>query len=265
VDGTVELVHNWYGRIGAIVWEYLEGVVMKLLPALVGEAIGVFGLSFVGILAIHQFNEVPSNGGLVGVALAHGVMLAIMVTAFMNVSGGHINPAVTIGLLAGGKIKPLDAVLYVAAQVFGGMVAGLAVVAIFGHDEGLKILVGGTPAFHTDASNLKALTVFGAFLAELIATFFLVIAVWGTAVDPRAPKVGGFAIGLTVGVDILAIGPMTGGAMNPARAMGPAIAAMIGGDMTVWANHWIYWAGPVAGGVLATVIYKGLILPKENA
>jgi aquaporin Z len=224
----------------------------RLLPALVAEAIGVFALSFIGILAIHSLGGAPA--GLIGIALAHGLILAVMISAFGATSGGHFNPAVTAGLFFGKKISLPDALAYVAAQCFGGLLAGLAVAAIHGPD-GPAVVAAGTPTF----SKLP----FGSFLAELIATFFLVTAVWGTAVDPRAPKIGGFGIGLTVAADILAIGPFTGAAMNPARAFGPALAAALTGGPYNWHHHWIFWAGPIAGGVFASILYRTLIYPRS--
>ncbi len=116
----------------------------KILPALLAEAIGVFALSFVGILAIHHLGGQPS--GLIGIALAHGLILAVMISAFAAISGGHINPAVTIGLLVGGKIKAGSAAAYIVAQVIGGVCAGIAILAIFPRDEAIKVIVGGTPA-----------------------------------------------------------------------------------------------------------------------
>jgi MIP family channel proteins len=234
----------------------------RLLPALVAEAIGVFALSFVGILAIYQ----APAGGLVGVAFAHGLILAIMITAFAATSGGHLNPAVTIGLLVGGKIKGPDALAYIVAQCAGGFLAGLAMLAIFAHSNAPGIILAGTPTMAKLNDNF-ILGSWSACFAELVATFFLVTAVWGTAVDPRAPKIGGFGIGLTVTADILAIGPLTGAAMNPARAFGPALAGTLARSDTVpaydWAHHWIYWVGPIAGGIIASLIYRGLIYPKD--
>ena len=171
-----------------------------------------------------------------------------------------MNPAVTVGLLVGGKIKAGPALGYIVAQCVGGVVAGWAVMGILPHEIGAAVVRDGTPAL--GPVNISA---YAGCLAELITTFFLVLAVWGTAVDPRAPKIGGFGIGLTVTADILAIGPLTGAAMNPARALGPALAALMAGEKYDWANHWIYWVGPVAGGILATVLYTRVIAPKETA
>jgi MIP family channel proteins len=235
---------------------------LRLLPALVAEAIGVFALSFIGILAIHDAPAV----GLVGVALAHGLILSIMITAFAAVSGGHLNPAVTIGLAVGGKIKGPDAIAYIVAQCLGGFLAGLAMLAIFKSGDASGIILGGTPTIETVNKGLTA-TPWHACVAEIVATFFLVTAVWGTAVDPRAPKIGGFGIGLTVTADILALGPVTGAAMNPARAFGPALAGTLartaGTPAYDWADHWIYWVGPVLGGILASIIYRHIIYPKN--
>lgn len=236
----------------------------KLFPALLAEAIGVFALSFVGILAIYQLQG-AGPAGLIGVALAHGLILAIMISIFAAVSGGHINPAVTIGLLVGGKIKPGPALGYIIAQVIGGLFAGVAILAIFPHNDALKIILNGTPAIPKTVAGEFTITPYSGAFAEMIATFFLVTAVWGTAVDPRAPKIGGFGIGLTVAADILAIGPLTGAAMNPARATGPALALLFsGGKDYAWATHWIYWVGPVVGGIIASLIYRGWIYPADE-
>ena len=228
----------------------------KLVSAMIAEAIGVFGLCFVGILAIHELGSVP--GGLIGIALAHGLILAIMISIFAATSGGHHNPAVTVGLLVGGKISGAEAVGYIAAQCVGGVLAGLAVMMMF--PNGAAVVLNGTPAMAAGGS----ITVAAGCLAEAITTFFLVTAVWGTAVDPRAPKIGGFGIGLTVAADILAIGPLTGGAMNPARAFGPAVAASLVGGKYEWGTHWVYWVGPIAGGIVASLIYKHFMWPKKG-
>src|SRR5689334_11743319 len=113
----------------------------RVLSALIAEAIGVFALCFVGILAIHHLGNVP--GGLMGIALAHGLILAIMITAFWVASGGHFNPAVTIGLLAAGRIKPGLAAAYIIAQLIGGIAAGLAIMAIFPPGFGSNIVLHG--------------------------------------------------------------------------------------------------------------------------
>lgn len=209
----------------------------------VAEAIGVFALCFIGILAIGHFE----SGGLVGVALAHGLIIAVMVAALGHVSGGHFNPAVTLGMLVSGLIEASTAVLYWLAQLFGGLLAALAL-AWVGSREGVA---AGTP-------QLGATGVGAAILLEAIATFFLVLVVFGTAVDANAPRSAyPFAIGLTITACILAIGGITGGALNPARGFGPAL---VGGEWSAWAA-WLI--GPLVGGVLAALVHDHVLSPRE--
>jgi aquaporin TIP len=242
----------------------------SLLPALVAELVGTFALCFVGIMAIHWSGN-PVGSGLVGVALAHGLILGLFITITAATSGGHLNPAVTIGLLFGGKIKAPDAFAYIVAQCLGGMLAGFVVVAILG-SSAAPAMVGGVEVIPETAAQIVAqgtpqlnhVTLFGGLLAEAVATFFLVSAVWGTAVDPRAPKIGGFGIGISLIASILAIGPITGAALNPARAFGPALAASLCGAQYPWGTMWLYWVGPILGGIVASLIYKGFFYPKES-
>lgn len=213
------------------------------------EFIGTFTLIFIGVGAIHNSADPTAGVGLLGVALAHGLAIAVMVSATGSISGGHLNPAVTFGILAGGKIKPADAVAYWISQLAGGVAAALLLLCIYGAD-GKEIVKKGTPDLGPGISAGTGI------LIELVLTFFLVFVVYGTAVDARAPKIGGLAIGLTVALDILFGGPLTGAAMNPARTFGPAVAS------GHWTNHLVYWIGPMAGGALAGLVY-GRFLIKE--
>jgi MIP family channel proteins len=212
----------------------------------IAEFIGTFALVFVGSGAILMAQQ--GAGSLGTVAAAHGLILATMITATMRVSG-HLNPAVTIGFLVTRRIQPTMASVYVVAQLIGAMAGAYALKATVpldvytaGHGGGLSI----------------ALQVSGAqaFLLEMVGTFFLVFAVFGSAVDPQAPKIGGFAIGLTLAAVILAIGPLTGSGLNPARAFGPAVAS------GTYEGQIIYWLGPLVGGVIAAVLYDQLFLPR---
>jgi MIP family channel proteins len=212
----------------------------------VAEFIGTFALVFIGSGAILASKMPGSNIGLVEIAVAHGLILSIMVTATMRISG-HLNPAVTLGFVAAQRIGGLMAGIYIIAQVLGAILAAYALKGLF-------------PAAVWDAARgggqFIALDISGtqAFGLEAIATFFLVFAVFGTAVDPQAPKVGGFAIGLTIAADILAIGPLTGGSMNPARSFGPAVATGL------YEAQLIYWIAPIVGGILAAVVYEYLLI-----
>jgi aquaporin TIP len=232
---------------------------VRLGACLVAEFVGTFALCFVGIMAIHD------GAGLVAVALAHGLILAIMVTAAMPTSGGHFNPAVTFGFLITGKIKPASAIAYIVIQLLAGTIAALMVYAMFGGGEtGARVVAMGTPGVAIDVmTHQRLVSPAAALLAEVIASFFLIFAVWGTAADPRARNVGGFAIGLTVAADILAIGPITGASMNPARSFGPTLVASFQPGSGVWTMHWIYWVGPLLGGGLAAIVYHLILWPRD--
>ncbi len=211
--------------------------------ALIAEFIGTFTLIFIGVGSIAADYLSGGKLGLTGIALAHGLAIGVMVSATGAVSGGHLNPAVTIGLWSAKKIKTSNAIAYVAAQCLGGIFAAVLVKLAVPADA-LTAVGMGTPALGHGISQQMGL------VTEIILTFFLVFVVYGTAVDARAPKCGGLFIGLTVALDILMGGPISGAAMNPARYLGPAL---LGGGLQ---NAWIYWVGPIAGGVLAAQIYK---------
>lgn len=207
------------------------------------EAVGTFLLVFVGA------GSVIATGGsnLVAIALANGIALAIAVSFAMGISGGHINPAVTIAAYVTGKIKGLDAFGYILAQLLGAILAGIFLIGAYPVAAGAAVHYG-TPGLGSGVSVL------GGIIFEGIMTFILVFVVFGTVIDSRAPKIGGFAVGLAVVVDALAGGPFTGAAMNPARAIGPAIASLY------FANWYVYWIGPIIGAIIAGLLYKNMIL-----
>ena len=210
--------------------------------ALLAEFIGTFALVFVGVGAIATNHMLEGGPGLISIALAHGLTFAVMVSATAAISGGHINPAVTFGALITGKIDAVNGIGYIIAQCLGGIVAAALVKVVM--PSGAMFLVNmGTPELGTGVTLGMGL------LMEIILTFFLVFVVFGTAMDRRAPNMGGLFIGLTVTLDILIGGPITGAAMNPARHLGPAL---LGGGME---NTWLYWVGPLIGGALAAMIY----------
>ena len=214
---------------------------------LIAELVGTFVFVFIGAGSI--ITNILTRGaiGILGIALAHGLALAIVITIFAATSGGHINPAVTIAMLVTRRIAPLLGILYIVAQLVGATLAGLLLRVIYPQVVWQAAQLG-TPSLAPGVS-------FGTgVLVEAVLTFFLLLAVFGTAVDPRAPKIGGFGIGLTVLVDILVGGALTGAAMNPARAFGPALA---GG---FWQNDLVYWIGPIIGAVIAALIYEYVIL-----
>ena len=231
----------------------------------VAEAIGTFALCFVGGGAICIATmQGAGYEGLLGVAMAHGLVLSVAVSATMNISGAHLNPAVTIAMLATKRIDGGGAARYILAQLIGGTIAGALLLAMFqgltttGGDDVVRAAGLGTPYFS------PPITTSGAILIEVALTFLLVFAIFGTAVDPRAPKIGGFGIGLAVAADILIGGPLTGAAMNPARTFGTGIVAAMSGNLDVfWKQHYVYWVGPIVGALLAAFTYDKLIMEKR--
>ena len=208
---------------------------------LLAEGIGAFTLIFVGAASV-MLATANANVTLVGVALAHGLAIALMVSALGAISGGHFNPAVTVGFWVTRRIDTMLAGGYIVAQLLGAIIASLALLAFF--PEGLRNAAHlGTPALGPGIDFTHAVAI------EAVLTFFLVTVIWGTAVDARAHKLGGLAIGLTISMDILAAGPLTGAVMNPARALGPALIA------GQWDNQLVFWIGPIIGAVAAGLLY----------
>lgn len=218
------------------------------LRHVVAEFIGTFALVFVGGAAI--IASQATGSGLVAVALAHGIILAVLVSATMRISG-HFNPAVTVGFLAARRIEPLMAAIYIAAQITAAIIAAYA----------LKWLL---PASLTGVTRLggqsiaSEISIGQAIGLEAIVTFLLVFVIFGTAVDPKAPRIAGLAIGSTVAAGILAIGPFTGGSFNPARSFGPAVVSGI------FEGQAAYWIGPMIGAVAAALLYDTLFIRRER-
>lgn len=214
--------------------------------ALIAEAIGTFLFIFVGAGSIVLGDYLVATGGsgvgLLEVALAHGLALAVLASALGAVSGAHFNPAVTLAVWIMGKIAVPRALGYVAAQLVGAAAAGFALKAAFADVWQASSI--GTPALGAGVSEISGIAI------EAVLTALLVLVVIGTAVDPRAPKIGGLAIGLAVTADILIGGPLTGAAMNPARWFGPALAA---GAFDSW---WVWWIGPAVGAAVAALVYR---------
>jgi aquaporin Z len=221
--------------------------VERTWDAAVAEFVGTLALVFVGAGSVIMAG--PSGSGLVGVALAYGLVTAVMVSVTWHVSGGHLNPAVTIGVWVVGKIPTAVAGIYVLAQMFGAVVGALL----------LRVTVPGPMwrAAHLGAPMLAPdLGTGRGVVVEAILAFFLVFAVFGTSIDERGPfsKTAGLTIGLVLVFDVLAAGPLTGAAANTARALGPELVS------GTWTDWWVYWVGPTAGGVLAAVVYWAAFL-----
>ena len=214
----------------------------------VAEFLGTFALVFIGAGAVVMSGTAGS--GLVGVALAHGVVLAVMVSVLAHISGAHFNPAVTVAVWVVRKIDTVRALLYIVTQLVAGIMAALALRWVL--PEGLWNPDGaGASLGNTTVNFSLGMTETRGVVLEAFLTFFLVIAIFGTAVDDRGPfaKTAGLTIGLVLVFDILMGGPLTGASMNPARTLGPAVAT---GDFS---DLWVYLAGPIGGGVIAAGLY----------
>jgi len=215
----------------------------RITSVLTAEALGTFLFFFVGAGAVIVNTGAAGSTGLLGVALAHGLALAVLVSALGAVSGAHFNPAVTVAVLVSGRITAGMAGMYIVVQLAAAVAAGFALRAVFPEGAWGPVAIG-TPAVHS------AISIPGAIAIEAVLTVLLVIAVFGTAIDRRAPKLGGLAIGLAVAADVLMGGPLTGAAMNPARWFGPAVAS---GSF----DNWYVWViGPLVGALVAAVIYR---------
>jgi MIP family channel proteins len=224
---------------------------------MLAEFFGAFALTFFGAGSICADQYMQSQGqaglGLLGIALAHGLAIAIMVSALGHISGGHFNPAISIGFWVTRRATTLDTLLYWFSQLAGAAAAAYLLRSVVPEATWRAVHLG-TPALAPGLSRASGM------LIEGIMAFFLVFVVFATAVDEQGAfsKIAGFAIGLTITMGVLFGGPLTGAAMNPSRAFGPALASHD------WLNHGVYWVGPLAGGVLAGWLYDTAFLKRAR-
>ena len=209
------------------------------------EFVGTFTLIFVGagsIIATH-------GGNLTVIALAHGLAIGVMASAVGHISGGHFNPAITLGFLITRRIAPSLAVVYWSVQ-FAGAAAAAALLRWLYPVEARRLTNLGSPSLGSGISHWQGLVI------EIVLTFFLVWVVFATAADPGGTfkSIAGLAIGLTITLDVLMGGPLTGAAMNPARAFGPELLSRH------WTDAWVWYAGPFVGAALAALVYDTLYL-----
>jgi len=229
---------------------------MHNLPQkLFAEFSGTFTFVFIGAGSLCADAYLVSTGqsglGWLGVGAAAGLAFAVMVAALGHVSGAHFNPAISIGFWVTRRLGTLHTIAYVLAQLAGSAAAAYAIKLVLPDSTWTAKALGSiTPDLGGDFTRAHGIAL------EALMTFFLVFVVFATAVDPSGAfnKIGGFAIGLTITMDILFGGPFTGAATNPARAFGPALAT------SHWQNHGVYWAGPLIGGVVAAFLYDRVFL-----
>lgn len=224
----------------------------------VAEMLGTGFLTLIGCAAVTSTNTLMNSAkghpaltqadlGIIGLAFAIG--LAISVYAIGKVSGCHINPAITIGFWLTGRIEASLAIIYIVAQFIGAILAGLGILVIYGTQAATQTSMGVTSYAPPTAG-------WQAFVAELIGTFIFMFVITALAVDPRSPTGwAGLIIGLTLGVVILMMGPVTGASLNPARSFGPMLIKAIFGGKVDWGQLWVYIVGPVVGGVLGALAY----------
>lgn len=222
------------------------------IRATVAELVCTFLFVFAGVgsaMAVDKLSETSAltpGAGLAIIALTHAFAIYGMVSAGFHLSGGHLNPAVTLGLAIGGHITILRSILYLIAQLLGSTIACFL----------LKFITGGmeTPV-HTLAGGVGYIE---GIVMEIVLTFSLLFTVYATVVDPKRGSMGvimaPLCIALVVGANIMAGGPFSGASMNPARSFGPAFV------MWEWREHWVYWVGPLVGGGLAGALYENIFI-----
>lgn len=216
------------------------------VKGMIAEFVGTFALVFIAVGALAVDHSTGGGVGLVGIALANGLVIAAMASATFAISGGQLNPAVTIGLLLTGKIGARDAVGFIATQLLAGVAGVLAVQAAVPRAS-LEAVGMGAPALGAGIGGMQGL------VTEVVLTFFLVFVIFGTAVDRRAPKQAALYIGMAVTLAILMGGPVSGAAMNPARYLGPAL---LGPGLT---HAWIWFVGPIGGSAAAALLYHHVL------
>ncbi|BBM97251.1 aquaporin TIP [Marchantia polymorpha subsp. ruderalis] len=228
-----------------------EATAPDAIKAGFAEFIATFLFVFIGVGSVVSYNKLHPAGdmtaaGLVGIAIAHGLAIVITVAATANISGGHVNPAVTFGLMVGGQITILRGLVYWVGQLLGAALASAL----------LKFVIVSVEPVPPHALG-AGVSVMSGLVLEIVLTFSLVFVIYATAVDPKKGSIGivaPLAIGFTVLANHFIGVPFTGASMNPARSFGPALINW------TWTNHWVYWVGPLIGAAIAGLVYDGVFI-----
>lgn len=220
----------------------------RIASKLLAELVGTFSFVFIGAGAAAIVGTGVGLPGVVAVAFAHGLTIMAFAFAYGSVSGGHMNPAVTVGVLAAGAMRVGEAVAYIISQLIGGIAGALLLRTVLG---GSATGLGMPTLAHNLALGATTLTITPTvgFLIEAVLAFFLVTVVLSTAVAGRAGSLAPLAIGMTLTLNILMGGPLTGAPFNPARALGPMVATGNYGDV------WLYLAAPIVGAIIAAILH----------
>ncbi len=216
------------------------------------ELLGTFLLVFLsaGAMVMQPFPD--AKFGLMGIAITYGLTLSIVVSMTMAISGGVVNPAITVGLWSIGKLDARDAAVYGGSQMVGAAIAALALKLLLPSNvAALRSIAYGLPSIYTTLTTPQAIII------ETVLTFVLMSAFMATVISTKAPKIAGFGVGLAMIPLVLVGGPLTGAALNPARAFGPALAS---GE---WTGQGIWWIGPIVGAVLAAQLWGRFLLKEE--
>ena len=222
----------------------------SLTPKLVAEFIGTFAFVFIGAGAADVLGGTGLSG-IAAIAFAHGLTIMVFAFAYGSISGGHMNPAVTIGVLAARAMRLGDALGYIVAQLIGGIAGAVLLLVVLGgaaNGLGMPQLAHGLVLGATTVTITPAV----GFAIEAVLAFFLVTVVLNAAVAGRAGNLAPLAVGMTVTLNIIMGGALTGAAFNPARALGPMVA--IGN----FADAWLYTIAPLVGAVIAAFVHLGL-------
>ncbi len=220
---------------------------------LTAEFLGTFWLTFGGCGSAILAAAFPELGiGFAGVSLAFGLTVLTMAYAVGGISGGHFNPAVTLGLWAGRRVRSIDVLPYIAVQVLGAIAATAALYVIANGQLGFE--VGGFAANGYGELSPGGFDLQAALLAEILATFFFVLIIMRVTAPGAAPGFAPIAIGLALTLIHLVLIPVTNTSVNPARSTGPALLA--GGEYI--AQLWLFWVAPIVGGVLGALVARGL-------
>src|SRR3982074_3409098 len=223
----------------------------RITAKLLAEFIGTFSFVFIGAGTAAVVGDGVGLPGIAAIALAHGFTIMAFAFAYGSVSGGHMNPAVTVGVLAAGARSAGEAIGYIVSQLIGGVAGALLLRTVLG---GAATGLGLPALAHNLALGATSLTITPAagFMIEAVLAFFLVTVVLGTAVAGRAGSLAPLAIGMTLTFNILMGGALTGAPFNPARALGPMVAT---GNFS---DAWLYLTAPIVGAIVAALLHTGL-------
>ena len=215
------------------------------------EFVGTFVLVFIGCGSATLAGKYI---GFVGIAFAFGLSVLAMVYAIGGISGCHINPAISISMLASGKMKPKDTVIYVIVQCVGAVIAAAIIYAIAVGNPGYSLAVNGLGQNGYGVASPGGFSMTSGFIAEVVLTFIFLLVIYGSTSETAPKEFAGLSIGLSLVLIHLVGIPITGTSVNPARSLGPAV--IVGG--TALSQLWLFWVAPIIGGLLAAVVWRFL-------